>query len=97
MCASLQIENLQASFEAMTQSAPMMRDRYGTSDVNRLRLLRRIRLLGVPFSVRKLLLVGASDARCAEVQHELLALVETRVHAIDQEIDELYGIRLDSC
>jgi DNA-binding transcriptional MerR regulator len=69
--------------------------RYGTADVNRLRLLRRIRLLGVPLSVAKPLLVGASDARCAEVQGELLALVETRLQAIDQEIAELQQLRSD--
>jgi DNA-binding transcriptional MerR regulator len=69
--------------------------RYGTADVNRLHLLRRIRLLGVPLSVAKPLLVGASDARCAEVQGELLALVERRLHAIDQEIAELQQLRSD--
>ena len=41
------------------------------------------------------LLVGASDARCAEVQRELLALVKTRLHAIDQEIAELQQFRRD--
>jgi DNA-binding transcriptional MerR regulator len=68
---------------------------YGVADVNRLHLLRRIRLLGVPLSIAKPLLVGASDARCAEVQHELLALVERRLQAIDQEIAELQRLRSD--
>jgi DNA-binding transcriptional MerR regulator len=63
--------------------------RYGAADVNRLYLLRRVRLLGVPLSVAKPLLVGASDARCEEVQRDVLALVEMRLHAIDQEIAEL--------
>lgn len=69
--------------------------RYGTADVNRLHLLRGIRLLGVPLSVAKPLLVGASDARCADVQHELLVLVERRLRAIDQEIAELQQLRSD--
>ncbi len=69
--------------------------RYGTADVNRLHLLRRIRLLGVPLSVAKPLLVGASDARCADVQRELLALVERRLRAIDREIAELQQLRSD--
>jgi DNA-binding transcriptional MerR regulator len=69
--------------------------RYGAADVNRLHLLRRIRLLGVPLSVAQPLLVGVSDARCTEVQHELLALVERRLHAIDQEIAELQRLRSD--
>jgi DNA-binding transcriptional MerR regulator len=69
--------------------------RYGAADVNRLQLLRRIRLLGVPLSMAKPLLAGASDAQCTEVQHELLALVERRLHAIDQEIAELQRLRSD--
>src|SRR5262249_8613202 len=69
--------------------------RYGTADVNRLYLLRRIRLLGVPLSVARPLLVGASDARCAEVQRDVLALVERRLHAINQEIAELQRLRSD--
>jgi DNA-binding transcriptional MerR regulator len=69
--------------------------RYGTADVFRLHLLRRIRLLGVPLSMAKPLLVGTSEARCAEVQRELLALVEKRLRAIDQEIAELQHLRSD--
>src|SRR5712692_7193689 len=49
--------------------------RYSMADVNRLNLLRRIRLLGVPLSAAKSLLVGATDARCIDVQQELLTLV----------------------
>src|SRR5438105_2809268 len=60
--------------------------RYSMADVNRLNLLRRIRLLGVPLSAAKSLLVGATDARCLDVQQELLALVNERLKAIDQEI-----------
>ena len=36
--------------------------RYSLADVNRLLLLRRIRLLGLPLSSAKPLLIGASDA-----------------------------------
>lgn len=67
--------------------------RYGQADVNRLILLRRLRLLGVPLSALRPLLVGASDARCVEVQHELLNLVKIRIHALDQEIAELHLLR----
>jgi DNA-binding transcriptional MerR regulator len=69
--------------------------RYGTPDVNRLRLLRRIRLLGVPLSLAKPLLVGASSARCADVLRELLALVDKRLRSIDQEISDLQRLRSD--
>ncbi len=69
--------------------------RYGTADLNRLNLLRRIRLLGVPLSTAKALLAGTPDARCAEVRDDLLALVDQRLHAIDQEIAELQTLRAE--
>jgi DNA-binding transcriptional MerR regulator len=49
--------------------------RYGPADVNRVRLLRRIRLLGAPLSLARPLLVGADDARCADVQMDVLSLM----------------------
>ncbi|HEX6544474.1 MAG TPA: MerR family DNA-binding transcriptional regulator [Ktedonobacterales bacterium] len=67
--------------------------RYSLADVNRLLLLRRIRLLGLPLASAKPLLIGASDARCGDVQRQLLSLVELRLHAIDQEIAELNALR----
>lgn len=67
--------------------------RYSAADVNRLLLLQRIRLLGVPLSEAKSLLAGATDARCAEVQDALLALVTDRLSAIDREIAELHALR----
>ncbi|HEY1386997.1 MAG TPA: MerR family DNA-binding transcriptional regulator [Ktedonobacterales bacterium] len=67
--------------------------RYRLADLNRLLLLRRIRLLGLPLSSAKPLLIGASDARCGDVQRQLLSLVEQRLCAIDQEIAELHALR----
>jgi DNA-binding transcriptional MerR regulator len=67
--------------------------RYSMADVNRLILLRRIRFLGVPLSEARSLLIGASDAQCADVQQELLGLVNARLVAIDQEIAELHQLR----
>jgi DNA-binding transcriptional MerR regulator len=69
--------------------------RYGLGDVNSVVLLRRMRLLGVPLSAAKPLLAGISDARCAEVRDELLALVDERLRAIDREIAELRLLRAD--
>ncbi len=63
--------------------------RYSTADINRLILLRRIRLLGVPLSAAKPLLKGIADARCIEVQQELLKLVHERLTTLDQEIAQL--------
>ncbi len=67
--------------------------RYSMVDVNRLNLLRRIRLLGVPLSTAKSLLIGASDATCSDVQEELARLVDQRLAAIDQAIAELHQLR----
>jgi MerR family copper efflux transcriptional regulator len=67
--------------------------RYGQADVNRLVLLRRIRLLGVPLAAARPLLAGAPDARFADVQRDLLALVDARLAALDCEIAELYALR----
>ena len=67
--------------------------RYSMSDVNRLILLRRIRYLGVPLSMAKSLLMGASDARCVDIQNELLQLVKVRLGELDREITELYLLR----
>jgi DNA-binding transcriptional MerR regulator len=60
------------------------------ADVNRLILLRRIRFLGVPLSSARSLLLGATDARRSDVQHELLQLVNARLTEISQEIAELH-------
>jgi MerR family transcriptional regulator, copper efflux regulator len=67
--------------------------RYSMADVNRLILLRRIRYLGVPLTEAKTLLRGATDARCADVQQDLLQLVNTRLVSLDQEIAELQHLR----
>lgn len=67
--------------------------RYGQADVNRLVLLRRIRLLGAPLATAKPLLDGTPDARCADIRQDLLALVDQRLSALDREIAELFALR----
>jgi MerR family transcriptional regulator, copper efflux regulator len=67
---------------------------YHQADVNRLTLLRRLRLLGVPLMELSPLLNGASNARCIEVLQDLLPLVAGRLAALDQEIAELEQLRL---
>jgi DNA-binding transcriptional MerR regulator len=67
--------------------------RYSQADVNRLLLLRRIKLLGVPLSEAKALLASATDARCVDAQEALLALVDERLTALDQQIAELLSLR----
>ncbi len=69
--------------------------RYSRADVNRLILLRCIKTLGVPLSSAKELLNGATDARCIDVQQELIHLVERRLTALDREIAELHQLRAE--
>jgi MerR family copper efflux transcriptional regulator len=66
---------------------------YSRADLNRLILLRRLRLLGVSLEALKPLLEEAPHARCVEVQQETLRLIEERLRAIDQEIAELHLLR----
>jgi len=72
---------------------------YSQADVNRLNLLRRLRLLGISLAEAKSLLAATLDAPCREVQHELSHLVQARLVALDQEIAELHQLReeLASC
>ena len=67
--------------------------RYSQPDVNRLLLLRRIKLLGAPLTEAKTLLAGATDARCVDAQEALLALVDDRLSALDHQIAELLALR----
>ena len=67
--------------------------RYTPADVNRLIVLRRIRLLGVPLAAARRLVKDVDRARCADVRRELLALVDERLGALDREIAELHALR----
>ncbi len=66
---------------------------YSRADINRLNLLRRLRLLGISLEEAKTLLSATLDAPCYEVQHDLLHLVNARLAAIDQEIAQLHHLR----
>ncbi len=69
--------------------------RYSVADINRLILLRRIRLLGVSLADAKPLLDDTPDARCIEVQQELVKLVHERLTTLDQEIAQLRAFRAE--
>ena len=69
--------------------------RYSQADVNRLLLLRRIKLLGAPLAEAKALLASATDARCVDAQEALLTLVDDRLTALDQQIAELLALRTE--
>ena len=59
---------------------------YSQADVNRLNLLRRLRLLGISLAEARTLLTATLNAPCGEVQYELSHLVTARLIALDQEI-----------
>jgi MerR family copper efflux transcriptional regulator len=69
--------------------------RYSTADINRLILLRCVRLLGVPLFMAKPLLQETPDARCIEVQQEVLRLVQKRLTTLDQQIAQLQLFRAE--
>lgn len=66
---------------------------YGQADINRLILLRRLRLLGVTLDRLAPLLRDAPAAQCADVQQEVLQLIAERLEAIDEEMKELGLLR----
>ena len=68
---------------------------YSMTDINRLILLRRIRYMGVPLAEAQSLLIGVLDARCFDVQQELLQLVNARLGKLDREIAELHLLRAE--
>jgi MerR family copper efflux transcriptional regulator len=67
--------------------------RYSQADVNRLYLLRRLRLLGISLTEAKALLNATLGALCHDVQDDLLHLVGERLSLLDQEIAELHHLR----
>lgn len=60
---------------------------------NRSLLLRQLRLLGIPFPALTSLLSRVLDAHCAEIQQELIGMIQTRLLLLDQEIAELDALR----
>jgi MerR family transcriptional regulator, copper efflux regulator len=66
---------------------------FSQADLNRLILLRRLRLLGVSLDRLAPLLRAASDAQCTEVQQEVLRLIAGRLAVIDEEMKELGLLR----
>src|SRR5581483_3678229 len=66
---------------------------YDQADINRLKLLRRLRLLGVSLAMVKPLLHNTPDALCLEVQREVVQLIGERLAAIDRELMELCSLR----
>ena len=70
--------------------------RYGSADVSRILLLHRLRGLGASGAAAQPLLAQLDDARCAEVRHDLLTLLDERLSALDDEIATLRRLRAEA-
>ena len=62
---------------------------YSTHEVERLRLVKRAKLLGLSLAEIKQLVEYVVDGRCSTLEHHLLTLVETKLGEIDQKVHEL--------
>ncbi|GEM_PF-632800 len=68
---------------------------YGPTDVRRLHLIRRVRLLGVPLPEVKQFVDEAFASECGAYGRQLLALVERQRADIDRRIAALEDLRAD--
>lgn len=68
---------------------------YSRYEIERLRLVKRAKLLGLSLAEIKELAEYAIDGRCSALEHRLLSLVEAKLGEIDQKIQDLTAFRED--
>jgi DNA-binding transcriptional MerR regulator len=68
---------------------------YTTTDVRRLRLIRRVRLLGLPLAQVRALVEQAFASECGAYAHQVLDLVDRRRTEVDRRIAELQALRTE--
>ena len=68
---------------------------YSELDVKRVLVLARVRSLGTPLAAAKSLVAVVPDARCADIQQDLLALAGARLREIDGEVAALQRQRAE--
>ena len=68
---------------------------YSRNELERLRLVRRARLLGLSLADIKELVEYAVDGRCGHLEGRLLRLVEAKLGEIDRQIKEMTIFRDD--
>ncbi|MDP2730517.1 MAG: MerR family transcriptional regulator [Dehalococcoidales bacterium] len=66
---------------------------YSECEIERLRLVRRAKLLGLSLAEIKELIEYAIDGRCDVLEQRLLSLVEAKLGEIDQKIQDLATFR----
>jgi MerR family transcriptional regulator, Zn(II)-responsive regulator of zntA len=68
---------------------------FSSSDVRRLRLVRRARLLGLPLAEVKELADLAFGESCSAFEQQLQALIERRIDDVDRTMRELTSLRAE--
>ena len=68
---------------------------YSGYEIERLRLVKRAKLLGLSLAEIKEIVAYAIDGRCGVLEHRLLSLVEAKLGEIDQKIEDLFTFRDD--
>jgi DNA-binding transcriptional MerR regulator len=68
---------------------------YSRDEMERLRLVRRAKLLGLSLAEIKELVAYAIDGRCSLLEERLLSLVTAKLSEIDQKIADLVAFRDD--
>lgn len=68
---------------------------YSKNEAERLRLVKRAKLLGLSLAEIKELVEYAVDGHCNALEHRLLTLVEIKLGEIDQKIRDLITLRED--
>lgn len=68
---------------------------YSAYEIERLRLIKRAKLIGLSLAEIKEIMEYAIDGRCTALEHRLLSLVETKLDEIDQKIGDLTSFRED--
>ncbi len=66
---------------------------YSTYEMERLRLVKRAKLLGLSLAEIREIVEYAIDRRCGVMEDRLLSLVEAKLGEIDQKIDDLITFR----
>jgi len=66
---------------------------YSRYEMERLRLVKRAKLLGLSLAEIKEIMEYAIDGRCGVMEDRLLSLVEAKLGEIDQKIEDLVAFR----
>jgi DNA-binding transcriptional MerR regulator len=68
---------------------------YSRYEMERLRLVKRAKLLGLSLAEIKEIVEYAIDGRCGTMENRLLSLVAAKLGEIDQKIEDLFTFRDD--